>query len=59
MIIIASLCLTIFHPGLVFKQALTETNWSLRKKKESGGPTHHKLESVEMSSGVNSVRTGV
>lgn len=58
MIIIASLCLTIFHPGLVFEDALAETNWSLRKKK-SKGARDQKFESVEMAGGEDSVKTNL
>lgn len=53
MIIIACLCLTVFHPGLVFgTQALAESNWKLRRAKHAGAMQHQKLDSMELNDGL-------
>ncbi|KJX98899.1 hypothetical protein TI39_contig384g00007 [Zymoseptoria brevis] len=51
MIIIARICLTIFHPGLIFRNTLADTNWSLRRKKQAGY-AHRRLDSVELNGDV-------
>ncbi|SMQ50064.1 unnamed protein product [Zymoseptoria tritici ST99CH_3D7] len=51
MIIIACICLTIFHPGLIFRNTLADTNWSLRRKKQACY-AHRRLDPVELTSDV-------
>ncbi|EGP90159.1 unnamed protein product [Zymoseptoria tritici ST99CH_3D7] len=61
MIIIACVCLTVSHPGLVFKDTLADTNWSLRRKKTFDGPSqnnaHQKLDSMELTLGPRDMRS--
>lgn len=53
MIIIAAICLTVFHPGLAFKSYLAESDWSLRRTKETESSSHVKLDSLDMASGIH------
>jgi hypothetical protein len=52
MIIIASICLTIFHPGLAFKGRWADSTWSLRGRKTEVDETakDEELEHTNVSS---------
>ncbi|CZT16024.1 related to RTA1 domain protein [Ramularia collo-cygni] len=52
MIIIASVFLTIFHPGVVCFGYEEEIHWSLRRQKQMES-THHKLGSLEHAGGAD------
>lgn len=52
MIIVASLAMTVFHPGMVFRGRWAESSWSLRNQKGTNAPpTYGKIELQEASSG--------